>query len=125
MIYLKSIFAGLIAVFSVLALFFVGGIIYFRIAASKSQGDAAIGWDPIAAFKTGPVVVILVCRDAEPFRIERLSANSLACATIPIGCVTLIAFLAMKVGVHPRTLGAFVLLSGFVRSRPIVLGVPP
>ena len=36
-----------------------------------------------------------------------------------------IAFLAMQVGVHPRTLGPFVLLSGFVGSRPIALGVPP
>ena len=31
----------------------------------------------------------------------------------------------MQVGVHPRTLDAFVLLSGFVRSRPIALGIPP
>lgn len=37
----------------------------------------------------------------------------------------MIAFLAMKVGVDPRTIGAFVLLSGFVRSRPIALRVPP
>ena len=28
-------------------------------------------------------------------------------------------------GVHPRTLGTFVLPCGFVRPRPIVLGVPP
>ena len=51
--------------------------------------------------------------DAEPFRIERFPANGLACATIPVGCITLIAFLAMEVGVHPRALGAFVLLSRF------------
>ena len=37
----------------------------------------------------------------------------------------LIAFLAMQVGVHPRTIGAFVLLSGFVGSRPIAIGIPP
>jgi hypothetical protein len=39
--------------------------------------------------------------------------------------VVLIAFFAMQVGVHPRTLGAFVLLSGFVGPSPITLGIPP
>lgn len=63
--------------------------------------------------------------DAEPFRIEWHSANGPARPTIPIGCVALIAFLAMQVGVHPRTLGDIVLLCGFVRSRPIALGIPP
>ena len=31
----------------------------------------------------------------------------------------------MQVGVNPRTLDAFVLLGGFVRSFPIALGIPP
>ncbi len=31
----------------------------------------------------------------------------------------------MQVGVHPRTLYAFVLLRRFVGSRPIALGIPP
>jgi hypothetical protein len=39
--------------------------------------------------------------------------------------VALIAFLAMQVGVCPRTLDAFALLGGFVRSLPIALGIPP
>ena len=51
--------------------------------------------------------------------------NRLACTTIPVGCVVLIAFLAVQVGVHPRTLGAFVLLSRFVGPSPITLGIPP
>ena len=37
----------------------------------------------------------------------------------------LIVFLAMQVGVHPRTLGTFVLLRSFVCSRPVSLGIPP
>ena len=64
-------------------------------------------------------------QDAEPFGIEWLSANGLAYTTIPIGCVALIAFLAVKVGMHPRTLASFILLSRLVGSRPIVLGIPP
>jgi hypothetical protein len=63
--------------------------------------------------------------NAEPFRIYWLSANGFGCPTIPVGCIALIAFLAMQVGVYPRTLGAFVLLSRFVGPRPIALGIPP
>lgn len=65
------------------------------------------------------------CHNAKPLRIELLSANGLARPTIPVRCVTLIAFLAVKIGMNPTTLGTFVLLSGFVRSRPIALGIPP
>ena len=63
--------------------------------------------------------------DAEPFRIEWFSANGLPCSTIPVGCVVLISFFAMQVGVHLRTLGAFVLLSKFVGPSPITFGIPP
>jgi hypothetical protein len=63
--------------------------------------------------------------DAQPFRIERLPAHRLASPAIPVGSVALIAFLAVQVGMHPRTLDAFVLLGGFVRPRPIALGIPP
>jgi hypothetical protein len=59
MIYLKSIFAGIVAVFSVVVLLFVGIVIYLMIAASKEQGDGAIGWDPIFFVRPGPVLVIL------------------------------------------------------------------
>ena len=34
----------------------------------------------------------------------------LTCATIPVRGIALIAFLAMKVGVHPRTFGSFQIL---------------
>jgi hypothetical protein len=61
----------------------------------------------------------------EPFRVEWFSAIGLSCSTIPVGCVVLITFLAMQVGVHPRTLGAVVLLRRVVRSFPIDLGIPP
>jgi hypothetical protein len=63
--------------------------------------------------------------DAMPFRIEWFSADGLPRPTVPIGCFALITFLAMQVGVHPRTLGAFVLLRRFVAARPITLGIPP
>ncbi len=63
--------------------------------------------------------------NAEPFRIQRLPANGLASATIPVRRVVLIAFFSMEVGVYPRALHAFVLLSRFVGSRPISLRVPP
>jgi hypothetical protein len=63
--------------------------------------------------------------NAEPFRIEWFSAYRLSRPTVPIGRVALIAFFAMQVGVHPRTIGAFVLLGGFVRSRPVAFAIRP
>ena len=66
-----------------------------------------------------------VRNDAEPFRIQRLSVNGLTRPTVPVSRVALIAFLAVEVSMYPRTLDSFVLLCGFVRSRPIVLRVPP
>src|ERR1035437_1522253 len=66
-----------------------------------------------------------ISRDAEPFHIEWLWANSLPCSTVPIRRVALITFFAMQVGVHPRTLHAFVLLSRCVGQIPIALGIPP
>jgi hypothetical protein len=63
--------------------------------------------------------------DAYPFRIERFPANGLACPTIPVRGVALIALLPVQVRMHPRTFGTFVLLSGFMRPLPIALGIPP
>jgi hypothetical protein len=60
-----------------------------------------------------------------PFDIEWLLAHRLPRSTIPIVRVVLIAFFAMQVGVHPRTLRAFVFLSRFMRLFPIPLGIPP
>ena len=59
-------------------------------------------------------------RDAKPFRLQWLPAYRLARPTIPVRRVVLIAFLAMRIGVNPRTIAAFVLLSGLVRPRPSV-----
>jgi hypothetical protein len=64
-------------------------------------------------------------RDADPFRIERLSTNGLSSPAIPIGCVALVALFPMEVSMHPRAILAFVLLSGCAGLRPIALGVPP
>jgi hypothetical protein len=57
--------------------------------------------------------------------MKTFSANGFACATVPIGCVALIAFLTVQVGVNPRTVAAFILLSRLVGSRPIALRIPP
>ncbi len=58
MIYLKSIVAGLVAVFSVLGLFVVGVVITLFIAARKG-GDDGIGWDPIALVRPVPILIVL------------------------------------------------------------------
>ena len=63
--------------------------------------------------------------DAQPFRIERLPANGLACASVPVSCIALIPFFAVRVGMNPRTFDTFVLLGGFVRLCPIAFGVKP
>jgi len=39
--------------------------------------------------------------------------------------IAVIALLAVQVRMHPRTLDPFVLLSGFVRSLPVALAIPP
>jgi hypothetical protein len=56
MIYLKSIVAGLVAVFSVAVLLFVGIVISLWVSASKEQGAGAIGWDPISVIIIGPAL---------------------------------------------------------------------
>ena len=61
----------------------------------------------------------------DPFRFERLPAHGFTCPTVPVRCVALIALFAMEVCVNPRSLHSFVLLRGFVRSRPITLAIPP
>ena len=63
--------------------------------------------------------------NAEPFPVERLPTHGFTSPTIPVGGVALIALLAVEIRVNPRPLDAFVLLSGFVRSGPIALGIPP
>ena len=52
-------------------------------------------------------------------------ANWLACPTVPVSSIALIAFLSMQVGVNPRAVLAFVLLGGFVRPRPVAFPIPP
>jgi uncharacterized BrkB/YihY/UPF0761 family membrane protein len=59
MIYLKSIAAGLVAVFSFLVLLFVGILSYLWILVSKEQGAAGIGWDPVSAVSPGSVLIVL------------------------------------------------------------------
>ena len=58
MIYVKSIFAGIVAAFSVVALRFVGIVIVVMVA-SKQQGDGSIGWDPLSLVRPIPLLVIL------------------------------------------------------------------
>jgi hypothetical protein len=59
MIYLKSIVAGLVAVFSVALLFFVGVAIFLWVWASTEHGEGSIGWDPISVIRPGPLLIIL------------------------------------------------------------------
>jgi hypothetical protein len=59
MIYLKSIVAGFVAVFSVAVLVFVGTMIYLVVSTSKEQGEGSIGWDPISVMRPGPLLIIL------------------------------------------------------------------
>ena len=59
MIYLKSIVVGLVAVFSIAALLFVGIVIYLWVSASKEQGAGAIAWDPISVIRPGTLLIIL------------------------------------------------------------------
>ena len=63
--------------------------------------------------------------DAEPFSVERFPANWFACSAVPVGCIALVALLAMQISMNPRTVNFFVLLGGFVRSLPIALAIPP
>jgi hypothetical protein len=58
MIYLKSIVAGLVAVFSVAVLFVIGVVITVLISAKK-EGEGAIGWDPIALVRPAPMILVL------------------------------------------------------------------
>jgi len=64
-------------------------------------------------------------RYVQPLCIERRPTDGLACPTIPIRRVVLIALLAMQVSMNPRPFGAFVLLGGLVRALPIAPGLPP
>jgi hypothetical protein len=59
MIYLKSLLAGLVAVFSVATLVCVGIVIYLSVFASKERGAGAIGWNPISVMRPGPVLIML------------------------------------------------------------------
>ena len=59
MIYLKSIVAGLVAVFSVAVLLFVGIVSYLWVLASKEQGAGAIGWDPISVVRPAPLLIVM------------------------------------------------------------------
>lgn len=53
-IYLKSVLAGLVAVFSAAILLFLAMAIYFSILVSREHGKGAIGWDPISIVRPGP-----------------------------------------------------------------------
>src|ERR1035438_3380810 len=44
-----------------------------------------------------------ISHNGEPFGTQRLPANGLACPTVPVGCVALIAFLAMQVRREPKS----------------------
>ena len=63
--------------------------------------------------------------DRLPFLAERRSADRLAGATVPIGGVAGVAFLAMQIGVDPIAVPALVSLCGFVGAVRIAARVKP
>jgi hypothetical protein len=65
---------------------------------------------------------------AEPFRIEWFSAYGLACSTVPIRCVALIAFFAVQIRMNPRTFAPIVLLASardFWKSSKVIWTLAP
>jgi hypothetical protein len=64
-------------------------------------------------------------QNTEPFRIEWFSAYRLSRPTVPTVGVTLIAFFAMQVGVHPRALGPLSCWADPCARFPITFAVPP
>ena len=103
------------------------GTLPFRGESTGVVVESILNRAPVPAVRLNPDLPseLELSHDAEPFRIQWLPANRLACATVPVRRVVLIAFFSMEVGVYPRTLRSFVLLSGFVCPRPIALRVPP
>jgi hypothetical protein len=63
--------------------------------------------------------------DGQPFRFKALAADGFPGPTVPISSIVLITFLAVQVGVDPRTFGTFILLGGLVGSSPVAFSVPP
>jgi hypothetical protein len=59
MIYFKSIFAGIVAVFLSSCLLFAGMLIYLWIVAPKEQGAGTVAWDPIPVLRPGFLLVVL------------------------------------------------------------------
>src|SRR6185369_4430446 len=66
-----------------------------------------------------------VFHEAAPFCLKGFPADGLTGPSIPVGCVVLITFLAMQIGMHPCPVYTFVLLSRFMGSCPITFGFPP
>jgi hypothetical protein len=59
MIYLKSIFAGLLAVFLAAVLTIIVATVYLSIASRSSQ-IGAVGWDPISIAKPLPWIWVVL-----------------------------------------------------------------
>ena len=57
MIYLKSVFAGIVASSFSLFVFSVGGGMYLWIRAPKGQGNDIVAWDPISV---GPSFLLVI-----------------------------------------------------------------
>src|SRR5262249_2539093 len=63
--------------------------------------------------------------DLAPFLLERRASRSPASAAVPVAGVGIVALFAMQIGMDPCTGWALILLSRFVGSRPVALGIPP
>ena len=63
--------------------------------------------------------------DSPPFVVER-DRSGRPCGTIvPVGCVGRVSLFAMKVGVHPGAIAAFVVLDNSVGPIPVAMCVEP
>ena len=89
----------------------------------EQRASSAVGF--VSAVNLNLLLAKQSSNDTKPLRIERLAADWLTRSTVPVCCVAVVAFLSMKVGMHPRSFDTFVLLGGFVRSLPIALAIPP
>ena len=64
-------------------------------------------------------------RNRLPFRLERLPAERLARAAVPIGGVAGVAFFPVQIGMHPIAVAALVVLREVMRAVEIAVRVMP
>ena len=64
-------------------------------------------------------------RDLFPLFFKRISRGWRFCPAIPVRCVGRVTFLAMQVGMYPRSCRTLILLRRFMRFGPVPFRIPP